>query len=155
MGQGLKEAILPLKGKILNVSDVDIDRALDNKEISTIFTLLGVGIQEKNVTSGCKTYEEAYAALQSSARYGKICLATDADSDGSQICSLILYLFSKYARFLIDLGCVYVSLSPLFEQGGKYWYPNDPIDTSTGLPIGLNPSKSFRRWKGLINSPSM
>ena len=152
-GLGLKEAILPLRGKILNVSEVDINKALDNKEISTIFTILGVGIQENNVTSGCKTYEEAYQALQANARYGKICIACDADSDGSQICSLILYLFSKYARFLIDLGCVYVSLSPLFEQDGKYWYPGDQLDATTGLPVGLNPAKSFRRWKGLGSIP--
>lgn len=143
------EAVLPLKGKILNVSEVDIDRALENKEISTIFTLLGVGIQEHNVTSGCKTIEEAFEALQKYARFGKICISVDADSDGSQICSLILYLFSKYARFLIDLGCVYIVKAPLFEQGGKYWYPGDPMSPDTHLPIGLDEKKPFSRWKGL------
>lgn len=148
-GQGLKEAVLPLKGKILNVSNVDIDKALDNKEISTIFTLLGVGIDGNNVTSNCKTPEEAYQALQKYCRYGKVVIATDADSDGSQIASLILYLFSKYARFLIDFGMVYIAVSPLFMQGNKFYFPNDPIDPSTGFPVGLDLKKPYERYKGL------
>lgn len=149
----MRIAVCPLKGKILNVSDASIDKALDNKEINTIFTLLGVGIQENNVTSGCKTLQEAKEALMRYSRYGKICISCDADSDGSQITSLILYMFSKFARFLIDAGCIYISLSPLFEQGGKYYYPNDPIDRSTGLPLGIDSSKPFRRWKGLGSIP--
>ena len=153
MGHGLKEAILPLKGKILNVSDKSIDQALANKEINTIFSVLGVGIQEKNVTSECKTREEALDALKRYSHFGKVCIATDSDSDGQQITSLILYLFSKYARFLIDLGCVFCSLSPLFEQSGRYFYPNDPIDPNTGFPIGLISNKPFRRWKGLGSIP--
>lgn len=78
-GKGLKEAILPLKGKILNVSDKSIDQALANKEINTIFSVLGVGIQEKNVTSECKTKEEAIAQLKKYSHFGKICIACDAD----------------------------------------------------------------------------
>ena len=57
---GLKFAVCPLRGKVLNVSEVEIDKALENKEISTLFQILGVGIQDKNVTSGCKSYEEAH-----------------------------------------------------------------------------------------------
>lgn len=64
-----------------------------------------------------------------------------------------MYLFSKYARFLIDLGCVYCSLSPLFEQNGNYFYPNDPIDPKTGFPIGLQKDRFFRRFKGLGSIP--
>ena len=60
-----------------------------------------------------------------------------------------MYLFSKYARFLIDLGCVFVSLSPLFKQGNNYFYPNDPIDKNTGFPVGLQIDKKFDRFKGL------
>ena len=74
---GLKQGCLGIRGKILNVSDVSIDRALENKEISTIFNVLGVGIQEKNVTSGAKTKEEAFELLKKHARYGKIVIATD------------------------------------------------------------------------------
>ena len=75
----LLEGILPLRGKILNVSDVDINRALENKEISTIFSVIGVGIQEKNVTTGCKTWEEAHEKLMRYSRFSKICISCDAD----------------------------------------------------------------------------
>jgi len=57
----------------------------------------------------------------------------------------------KYARFLIDHGMVYLSVSPLFEQGGKYFYPGDPTD-SNGVPLGINTNKSFRRFKGLTKT---
>ena len=143
----LLEGVLPLRGKVLNVSEVDINRALENKEISTIFSVMAVGIQDKNVTTGCKSWEEAHEKLIKYSRYGKICIATDADSDGQQIMMLLLYLFSKYARFLIDHGLVYISVSPLFEQGGKFFYPGDPTD-SNGIPIGINTNKSYRRFKG-------
>jgi len=74
---GLRQGCMGIKGKILNVSNVDINRALENKEISTIFSVLGVGIQEKNVTTGAKTIEEAYERLKKCARYGKVVIATD------------------------------------------------------------------------------
>ena len=73
-------------------------------------------------------------------------------SDGSQIMMLILYLFSKYARFLIDHGMVYISVSPLFEQDGKFYYPGDPTD-SNGVPIGIDPTRKHRRFKGLGSLP--
>lgn len=76
---GLKQAVLPLRGKVLNVSNIEIDRALENKEISTLFSILGVGIQEKNVTSGATTWEEAQELLMKHSRYSRICLACDAD----------------------------------------------------------------------------
>lgn len=79
IGGFLKEAICPLRGKVLNVSNVDIDKALDNKEISTIFTLLGVGIDGNNVTSGCSTPQEAMEMLQKYSRYGKLIIAVDSD----------------------------------------------------------------------------
>lgn len=145
----LYEAVMPLKGKILNVSNVDIDRALENKEISTIFTLIGVGLDGNNVTSGCNSPTEAMAALQKYSRYGRIVIATDADSDGNQITSLILYLFSKYARFLIEAGMVYIAISPLFTQGKNNYYPGDPIDPTTGFPVGLDLKKPYKRYKGL------
>jgi len=79
VGGSLMESVLPLRGKVLNVSDVDINRALENKEISTIFSVIGVGIQEKNVTSECKTWEEAHEALRKHSRFSQICIACDAD----------------------------------------------------------------------------
>ena len=65
---------------------------------------------------------------------------------------LLLYLFSKYSRFLIEHGLIYIIESPLFEQGGKFYYPGDPTDTN-GVPIGININKSFRRFKGLGSIP--
>ena len=79
VGGNLLEGIIAIKGKILNVSDVDIDRALENKEISTIFSVIGVGIQEKNVTTGCASWEEAHEKLMKYSRFSKICIACDAD----------------------------------------------------------------------------
>jgi len=73
-------------------------------------------------------------------------------SDGQQITMLLLYLFSKYARFLVEHGLIYISVSPLFEQGGKFYYPGDPVD-SNGVPIGIDTSKKFRRFKGLGSIP--
>lgn len=70
-------------------------------------------------------------------------------SDGSQIAKLLLYMFAKFGRFLIDYGMVYQVLSPIFEQGDKKFYPNDPLQPGTTFPIGLDPSKPFHRYKGL------
>ena len=73
-------------------------------------------------------------------------------SDGQQITMLLLYLFSKYARFLIEHGYIYISVSPLYEQGGKFYYPGDPTDPN-GVPIGIDTSKRYRRFKGLGSIP--
>ena len=61
----------------------------------------------------------------------------------------MLYAFSKYARFLIEFGLIYTILSPIYEQNGKYYYPNDPRVKGTDFPVGLDPSKFFHRYKGL------
>ena len=75
-------------------------------------------------------------------------------SDGSHIINLILYVISKYARFLIDYGMVYILQSPLYEQGGKFWFPGDPLQPGTNLPVGLDLKKGhWRRWKGLGSIP--
>ena len=88
---GLKQAVLPLRGKVLNVSTIDVNRALENKEISTLFSILGVGIQDRNVTSSAKTWEEAHELLIKRSRYGRICIACDADAARNmsvQLCML-------------------------------------------------------------------
>lgn len=141
-------AVLPLRGKILNVKDSTVDEALANKEIFTMLRVIGLGIDINNVTTGCQTPEEAYAKIQKSSRYGKIVIATDEDSDGSHIKILILYLIAKYARFLIDYGLVYIVMSPLYAQNGNYYYANDPLQPGTTFPVGLDPKKPFHRWKG-------
>ena len=72
-------AICPTKGKILNVKDSNIDKALENKEIYTILKTIGLGIDQHNVISNCKSWEEAEKVLQEKSRYGKIVLCADAD----------------------------------------------------------------------------
>ena len=144
-------AIMPLRGKVKNVKDSTADQMMDNKELFTIFKVLGLGIDANNVTHGCKTPEEAYEKIKKHARYGKICIATDADEDGLSILNGLLYAISKFARFLLDFGLVYISESPIYEQDGKYFYPSDPRQPGTQFPVGLNPNKYFRRFKGLKN----
>jgi DNA gyrase/topoisomerase IV subunit B len=142
-------AIMPLRGKVLDTSDCSAEKMMDNKEFFTIFSVLGLGIEANSVIKDAKTPEEAYMILQKRSRYGKILISCDEDVDGLAIRKGILYTFAKFARFMIDFGLVYVAESPIFEQGGKYYYACDPFDKSTGFPIGLVPSRHFRRFKGL------
>jgi len=76
----LYHSILPLRGKILSVADKTIDQALDNKEIHTIFKVIGLGMDVNNVTRDAKTPEEAYELIKKYSRFGKIILAVDADN---------------------------------------------------------------------------
>lgn len=142
-------AVLPLRGKILSVEDKSVEQAMDNKEIFTIFRVIGLGIGDDNVTKNASSPEEAYALIKKYTRYGKIIISVDADPDGSQIAKLLLYLFGKFGRFLLDYGMIYQVLSPIFEQDGKKFYPGDPLQQGTTFPIGLDPSKPFHRYKGL------
>jgi topoisomerase-4 subunit B len=76
-------------------------------------------------------------------------------ADGSAIFNEIVYLFSKFARFLLDHEMVYRALSPLFRGYSKttgkltYYYPDDPFDPKTSMPVDLDTKKHFDRWKGL------
>ena len=77
-----KRAILPLRGKVLDVSDVSASKMLSNKEFYTLFSVLGLGISAHSVISDCKTPEEAYEVLKAKSRYQRIIIATDSDEDG-------------------------------------------------------------------------
>lgn len=70
------------------------------------------------------------------------------DSDGLAIRNALVYCFAKMGRFLIDLNMLYYANSPIFEQGGVFYYPDD-LFTPDGFPVGLDPTKHFRRFKGL------
>lgn len=148
-------AIMPLKGKILNVTDKSVDRALESKVINDTFNIIGLGLDVNWVGKDATNYEEAHQIIQKRSRYGKIIIATDSDPDGDSIFNEIIYLFSKFARFLIDHGMVYRALSPLFRGYSKktglltYYYPDDAFDPQTTLPVDLNTKKHFVRWKGL------
>ena len=140
---------MPLRGKVKNVKNSNADQMMDNQELFTIFKMIGLGIDVNNVTKDAKTPEEAYALIQKYSRYGKIIICTDADEDGKAIENGLCYAFAKFARFIIDFGLLYTVESPIFEQDGNYYYPSDPFIPGTPFRVGMDPSKHYRRFKGL------
>ena len=132
------QAILPLRGKILNVEKTRLDKVLGNAEIQAMITAFGAG------------YDETFDI--SKLRYHKIVCMTDADVDGSHIRILLLTFFFRHMRPLIENGFVYIAQPPLYKiTKGKFvrWVYSDEELAATLDEIGRDPKPTINRYKGL------
>lgn len=131
------QAILPLRGKILNVEKARLDRILSSEMIRAMITAFGAGISDDfNLEK---------------MRYGKIILMTDADVDGAHIRTLLLTFFYRYMAPLIDAGCVYIAQPPLYKvkkKNKEYYAYNDKELEAVFKDIGREGS-TIQRYKGL------
>ena len=138
-----KQAILPLRGKILNVYSVSLSKIADNNEIQNLIQSLGCGIG--------KNFE------LSKLRYEKVILMTDADVDGSHIATLLITFFYKYMRKLIENGNLYLAMPPLYKitYKKKYFFAYDEKEKDAILKSNIKISNpQVTRFKGLGEMPA-
>ena len=133
------QAILPLRGKILNVEKARLTKILKNEEIRALITAIGAGIGEGEEFDINK------------ARYHRIIIMTDADVDGSHIRTLLLTLFYRYMRQLIDMGFIYIAQPPLFKvkKGKAEFYVYNEEELSKKLAEIGRDGIAMQRYKGL------
>lgn len=134
----MTQAILPLRGKILNVEKARLSRILDNEEIRAMITAFGTGIHDEFDISKL--------------RYNKIILMSDADVDGAHICTLLLTFLYRFMPELIKTGHIYIAQPPLFkvERKKKAYYAYDDDELNSILEeIGRGDENLIQRYKGL------
>ncbi|MEQ8533940.1 MAG: toprim domain-containing protein, partial [Imperialibacter sp.] len=140
------QAILPLRGKILNVEKAQEHRIYDNEEIKNMITALGVSFGTEDDEKGLNMEK---------LRYHKVIIMTDADIDGSHIRTLILTFFFRYMRALIEKGYLYIALPPLYllkkgKEERYAWSEDDRIRTAKEMAgDGKEDSIGLQRYKGL------
>jgi DNA gyrase subunit B len=133
------QAILPLRGKILNIEKTDDAKIYKNNEIQSLITALGLGIKGEEFDS-------------SGLRYHRIVIMTDADSDGGHIRTLLLTFFYRYQRELVDRGYIYIACPPLYkiERGRNHYYCySDREKDRTISQFPANANYTIQRFKGL------
>lgn len=131
------QAILPIRGKILNVEKASMDKILNNEEIRSLFTAMGTGFGGE--------FDVAKA------RYHKLILMTDADVDGAHIRTLLLTLIYRYMRPLLDAGYVYIAKPPLYQvkQGKRAIYLDTDVELKEWQEENPNARYTIQRYKGL------